>query len=38
MNIDRLIWAADQKALYRFIDAEKIADGRVKTPFRTPAC
>ena len=27
---DRLIWAADQKSLYRFIDSEQITDGRVK--------
>jgi phytoene dehydrogenase-like protein len=27
----RLIWAADQKALYRYIDAEKLVDLRVRT-------
>jgi phytoene dehydrogenase-like protein len=27
----RLIWAADQKALYRFIDPERIADPKVKS-------
>ena len=27
----RLIWAADQKALYRNIDAEKLVDPRVRS-------